>query len=83
MAVFKDTNTKTFKDIKASKTFVDGASDVVATKKRGRAKITNKRDKSYTFYCTQAELDELQARADAKHLTLAEYFRVKLFFSEA
>lgn len=71
-----------FKDIKTTnKEFIAGAKgESSIEKKRGRTKMTsNKRDKVYAFYCTQTELDELAKRAEARHLTLAEYFRVKLF----
>lgn len=48
--------------------------------KRGRSKKEGKkRDKVYAFYCTSEELKELEARAEKRHLTIAEYFRVKLF----
>ncbi|TLD85466.1 hypothetical protein [Helicobacter sp. MIT 05-5294] len=71
-----------FKDIKiANKEFISGAKGETSTeKKRGRTKMTsNKRDKIYAFHCTQKELDELKARAEARYLSLSEYFRVKLF----
>lgn len=49
-------------------------------KKRGRSKKeAYKRDKVYAFYCTDEELKELEATAKKRHLTMAEYFRVKLF----
>lgn len=44
-----------------------------------KKKIKVKRDKTYTFYCTEAELQELERRAEKKYLTLAEYFRIKVF----
>ena len=64
----------------SSKTFANEASESAQTKRsRGRNKIANKRDKTYTFYCTQDKLNELENLADARHLTMAEYFRIKLF----
>lgn len=47
---------------------------------RGRPKkqSLDKRDCTYTFYCTKEELQSIQVKAKEKHLTLAEYFRVRL-----
>ena len=80
MSVFSS-GKRVFKDVKATnEAFVNNATgESLPIKKRGRTKISNKRDKTYTFYCTQDELDELEKKANAKHLTMAEYFRVKLF----
>lgn len=49
-------------------------------KSRGRPKKQSfdKRDCTYTFYCTKEELQSIQVKAKEKHLTLAEYFRVRL-----
>lgn len=51
------------------------------TEKRGRSKkeAHKKRDKVYAFYCSDEEFKELEAKAKQRHLTMAEYFRMKLF----
>lgn len=48
--------------------------------KRGKTKKEGKkRDKVYAFYCTNEELKGLESKAKKRYLTIAEYFRVKLF----
>lgn len=81
MAVFDKDKKSVFKDISANKSFVENAegSTIPPKKSRGRNKIANRRDKTYTFYCTQDELNELERLASERHLTMAEYFRIKLF----
>lgn len=52
----------------------------VEKKTKGRTKKTQgKRDKVYSFYCTEEELKELNAKAEQRHLSLSEYFRMKIF----
>lgn len=82
MAVFEKNKKSVFKDIAVNKEFVENAESNTKTKTKktkGRSKITHKRDKTYTFYCTQDELDEIEKLANERHLTIAEYFRFKLF----
>ena len=81
MAVFNKDKKNVFKDISANKDFVENTETHISSPKktRGRSKIANKRDKTYTFYCTQDELNLLEKLASEKHLTMAEYFRIKLF----
>ncbi|MWV63016.1 hypothetical protein DCO58_01090 [Helicobacter saguini] len=69
-----------FKDVVANKDFVNNIESKIDSKsKRGRKQSSNKRNKTYTFYCTKEELEMLEKLANDKHLTMAEYFRVKLF----
>ena len=74
MSKFDKDKKSALKDITVNKDFVGKVK-----KPRGRSRTANKRDKTYTFYCTQNELDELERLANERHFTLAEYFRVKLF----
>ena len=78
MSVFDKNKKGVFKDIAANKDSIENI-ESSPKKTRGRNKIANKRDKTYTFYCTQEELNELENLAQEKHLTMAEYFRLKLF----
>lgn len=83
MSVLNKGKNPVFKDISANKEFVNNADieskSTDSTSKRGRKQSSNKRDKTYTFYCTAQELQMLEKLADEKHLTMAEYFRIKLF----
>lgn len=81
MAVFNKDKKNVFKDVSANKDFAENTETHISSPKktRGRSKIANKRDKTYTFYCTQDELNLLKKLASEKHLTMAEYFRIKLF----
>ncbi|CAG9469720.1 hypothetical protein CU197059_000199 [Campylobacter upsaliensis] len=53
--------------------------DLSPKRTRGRPKKTNKKNCTYTFYCTKEELETLNLKAKEKNLDLPEYFRIKLF----
>lgn len=62
-----------------SKVSANNKNDNNSKDNEAKKRVKPKRDKAYTFYCTEAELQELERRAEKKYLTLAEYFRIKVF----
>ena len=79
-------NKNHFKDISIKKDnhnsfdeLMEKESEIETKKTRGRPKKTNKKDCTYTFYCTKEELKELALRAEKRYLSMSEYFRMRLF----
>lgn len=75
----KKVSTRTRKTAIESKVSAYNKNDNDSKDNEAKKRVKPKRDKAYTFYCTEAELQELERRAEKKYLTLAEYFRIKVF----